>query len=328
MTSSEIAQYSPGLWPEVERLVMSYPHKPMRHFGRWSDEALGRLLACRLKCSLEEAEDGRAWVIRDAGGITTVGSVTSLAWDSEQIGVSAGRIDWLLGIGSYAAQYDDNLWIVSHALERFANSGITHISARTDAHDLAALHAFGECGFRMVDGLITFAIELDKVDIPDVESEVNIRMATEADAEAAGDIAYSTYSVDRFHSDGSIPKERSDELHRVWVRNSVLGKAADGVVVAEDEDGLLGYVTCKLVHDTQEILGDLVGTVVLVGVSSKARGKKIGKAMSIAAMKWFKEQGCTVADVGTQLANIPASRLYESCGYRISASSVSLRCLL
>ncbi len=327
MSSGEIVQYTPELWPEVELLAKSYPHKPMRHFGRWSDEALGKLLACRLKCSLEASGEG-AWVIREDDGINAVCSVTSLAWDSEQIGVSAGRIDWLLGADPYSLQYEDNRRMACHALRYLEETGITHVSARTDAHDLAALHAFEECGFRMVDGLITFAIELDKIDVPEVESEVTIRMATEADAEAAGDIAYSTYSIDRFHSDGSIPKERSDELHRVWVRNSVLGKAADGVVVAEDENGLLGYVTCKLAHDTKDVMGDLVGTVVLVGVSRKARGKKIGKAMSIAAMKWFKEQGCAVADVGTQLANIPASRLYESCGYRISASSVSLRCLL
>lgn len=327
MSSGEIVTYTGELWPEIERLIAQYPHKPMRHFGRWTDEALGRLLACRVKCSLEAAGEG-AWVMRDADGINTVCSVTSLAWDTEQIGVSAGRIDWLLGNGPYTAQLDHSTRLARRALEYLADIGVTHVSARTDAHDISTLHSLEETGFRMVDGLITFAIELDKADLSLVETDVNVRMATEADADAAGDIAYCTYSIDRFHSDGTIPKDKCDDLHRVWVRNSVLGNAADGVVVAEDENGLLGYVTCKISHDTNDVLGDLVGTVVLVGVSRNARGKGVGRAMSVGAMKWFREQGCAVADVGTQLANIPASRLYESCGYRIAASSVSLRCLL
>ena len=56
-----------------------------------------------------------------------------------------------------------------------------------------------------------------------------------------------------------------------------------------------------------------------------ARGRGIAKATTYGALDWFREQGVDIVEVGTQLRNIPASRLYEACGFRLVASSLSLR---
>jgi ribosomal protein S18 acetylase RimI-like enzyme len=48
-------------------------------------------------------------------------------------------------------------------------------------------------------------------------------------------------------------------------------------------------------------------------------------AITRGALDWFRDQGVDIVEVGTQLSNIPASRLYESCGFRLVASSLSLR---
>jgi ribosomal protein S18 acetylase RimI-like enzyme len=51
----------------------------------------------------------------------------------------------------------------------------------------------------------------------------------------------------------------------------------------------------------------------------------VAKALTYSALDWFRDQGVDIVEVGTQLRNIAASRLYESCGFRLVASSLSLR---
>ena len=132
----------------------------------------------------------------------------------------------------------------------------------------------------------------------------------------------------RGDSDPSIETGLADELHAAWLRNSCTGRAADAVVLVEDAEGLLGFVTCKLQRDTREYLGRLVGTIVLGATATRARGKGVGHAATMAALGWFRRQGADIVEVGTQSRNITASRLFQRCGFRHISSSISLRKIL
>jgi ribosomal protein S18 acetylase RimI-like enzyme len=50
--------------------------------------------------------------------------------------------------------------------------------------------------------------------------------------------------------------------------------------------------------------------------------------MTLHALEWFRERGAARATVGTQLANIAAARLYQSCGFRTTAVSLTFRKVL
>ena len=126
----------------------------------------------------------------------------------------------------------------------------------------------------------------------------------------------------------SILVAAADELHANWIHNSCTGKGADAVLLAEDETGLLGFISCAVQRDTTARLGRTVGTIVLVAAAERARGGGVGFAVTMAALKWFREQGCDIVEVGTQVRNITASRLYQRCGFGLVGSSISLRRLL
>ena len=201
------------------------------------------------------------------------------------------------------------------------------MSARVDASDLSALHVLEEAGFITVDGLLTIALDLATHKSIERPHDFQIRLATPDDAERVADLARTAFLYDRFHADPFISPERANELHATWLRNSCTGKAADAVMLAEDHTGLLGFMTCALQHDTRK-LGRMVGTVVMAASAESARGRGVGHATLMAALDWFREQGCEIVDSGTQVRNIPCLGLFQKCGFRIVGSSISLRRLL
>jgi ribosomal protein S18 acetylase RimI-like enzyme len=250
---------------------------------------------------------------------------TSLAWDSQQLGVGAGCVDYLIAPGDYQNQYAIKEVLLRMVLKTCADQGIQYFTARVHASDLSTIHLLEQYGFITVDGILTFSLDITDAHWPSPPAGLEIRLARPEDIEQIKAIARSSYVYDRFHSDPCIPKAVADELHAVWLENSCLGKAADAVVVAAENGRILGYVTCKVDRQTTEYLGLTIGTIVLVATAADARGRGVARALTYGALDWFRDQGVHIVEVGTQLRNISASRLYESCGFRLVASSLSLR---
>jgi ribosomal protein S18 acetylase RimI-like enzyme len=252
-------------------------------------------------------------------GNTGCALVTRLAFDSDLLGLSCGRI------AAMGAQNElDAISVVQKAIDLASSLEIEHLSVRCDADDLMLLDALQACGFDPVDAILTFTRSLQ--DYSPVAVDPQIRLASAADAEAVGEIARTAFSIDRFHSDPLIENARADELHYQWAKNSVLGTAADAVIVAtDDQDHPVGFVTCKLNHDTLEALGKSVGTIVLVATCESARGQGFGQRMTEQALNWFFHSGVDVVEVGTQAINGPAAKLYQRSGFQLTDHSVSVR---
>jgi ribosomal protein S18 acetylase RimI-like enzyme len=255
-----------------------------------------------------------------------------LPWDSKHLGVDAARLGHLVAAGAYDEQYHKKRILLATVLKHAAKQDIQHLSVRVDASDLSSLHVLESAGFITVDGILTFILDLNSNPRPSDEEQqqlrpsgMRLRLATAADSEAVAEVGRSAYTYDRFHADPLITTRRADDLHADWLRNSCAGTAADAVLLAEDNNGILGFVTCKLQQDTLSHLDRSVGTIVLVATTARARGKGIGRALTLTALDWFREQRTRLVEVGTQLRNNPATRLYQSCGFRLFGSSVSLR---
>ncbi|MDX6710240.1 MAG: dTDP-4-amino-4,6-dideoxy-D-galactose acyltransferase [Blastocatellia bacterium] len=312
---------------EVESLFEGWEFKPFSGHDRWPAGRVASLCKFRVG-ELLDAPSSTSWVIESDDKITGFTSLSILPWDSAQIGMSAARIDYLLAVDSIESRFFSMQSLMDEGARYCIGKGIEHLSIRVDAADVTALHVLENAGFVTVDGLLTFASNLKHLPVAMTDIHITIRLGTPDDAERAADLASCAYSYDRFHSDPAISTVRANELHATWLKNSCAGLASDAVVIAEDSSGLLGFVTCKLQRDTETHLGKLVGTIVLVATSESARGKGVGRAMTLAAIDWFRGQGVEIVEVGTQLRNIPASRLYQSCGFQLVGSSISLRALL
>ena len=313
-------------WAQISALIQRWPFKALMNHPGLDSPDLFTATKGRVIRTLE-SDKGAAWMMVQQNRTQGFTSLSMLPWDSQQIGVTAGRIDYLVAEGAYLHQHETKKALLRRVINEATRRSIRHLSVRVDSNDLSSLHVLEEAGFITVDNILTFALNLDGFS-PALESNVSIREATMEDSERAAQLALSVYSKDRFHSDPLVSKERADQLHAEWIRNSCKGIAADAVFLAENEQQLLGFISCKVQRDTTNQFGQTIGTIVLVGCDENSRGRGVGQALTMASLAWFKQQGCQVVEVGTQLRNLPASRLYQKCGFRLVGSSTSLRLVL
>ena len=327
MNTCSVRPYTPVNWSQIAPLVEAWPFKPMSRHGVQRESNLVKITSAQVRTALGN-KDGTAWVALKGREVRGFTGFSMLPWDSEQLGVSAARLDYLVASGSYDEQRLVKDTLLENVLGVAHDRGVWHLSARVDSSDLSSLYALEEAGFITVDAILTFACELSAHQPAATDWGFKVRLATAADSQEAGELARNAYAFDRFHSDPFIDSDRADELHATWVRNSCAGRAADAVIIAEDESGILGFATCSVNRNSRKNLERSAGTIILVATAARARGRGVGQATTMAAIEWFREQGCGVVEVGTQLRNVAASRLYQKCGFSIVGSSVSLRKLL
>ena len=258
--------------------------------------------------------------------LTGLASWTRLEWDSEQFGFPAARLDLLAARGDHrdAATIKTNL--VNEVVRDCRNSGIHHLICRVDAAGMASIDALQRNGFELIDGIQTFSLRIPRAATFEKASNAfTLRMFREADLPQVLQLARTAYVHDRFHADSALDTETADRVNEVWVRNSCLGHIADAVIVAAAGDTVLGYVTCRVDKEATRVLGMGCGEIGMVATTTSARNSGVASAATIHALEWFAMQGVEFVEVGTQLRNIAAARLYERCGFRLAAASLTWR---
>lgn len=281
-------------------------------FDRWAVERGARLL-CNASGAFEASSGAIAW--------------KTLTWDSEFFGFPAARIEILAASGGYSEAREVASKLIESAVDDAAYSGVRHLVIRIDASSLAYSHALAENGFELIDGIQTFSLACGSPPGPPIPVE-SVRPATPLDAGAIAGIARSSFVFDRFHQDVSIGADAADRLHEAWARNSVAGEAADVVLLATSEDAIEAFVTVKIDLASVEALGVRFASIPLVATAPKAQGKGAARRATAAALAWCRAQSVDLIEVGTQISNIPAARLYQSAGFCTTAISLTYRKLL
>ena len=182
--------------------------------------------------------------------------------------------------------------------------------------------------FELIDGIQTFA--LDRAAPRDTPP--GTRFATPDDAGQIAEIARSSFVHDRFHNDIAVGASAANRLHEAWARNSLSGEAADAVFVATSPsppsatgDMIDAFVTIKLDTASVDPLGLRLASIPLIATGLQARGKGAARRATEAALAWCSARKIDIVEVGTQIANVPAARLYQSAGFRTTAISLTYR---
>ncbi len=242
-----------------------------------------------------------------------------LDWDTGEFGMPAARLDLLEASGEYAEARACKRGLVAMVLEECREAGIRHLSARVDTGDLSTIHVLEEAGFELIDGILTFTLWLDE---NHHAAPSGTRLFEARDLPEVLAIGRTAFVYDRFHADAALSTAVADRVNENWTRNCCLGMAADAVVVAEEGGRLASYVTCRADYAGGR------GIIILVATAVWARGKGAARRASQAALHWFRRQGLQTVEVGTQIRNIPAARLYEGLGFRMIRTSLTFRKIL
>jgi dTDP-4-amino-4,6-dideoxy-D-galactose acyltransferase len=116
----------------------------------------------------------------------------------------------------------------------------------------------------------------------------------------------------RYKLDPHVPVEKFKSLYEIWVKRSTLGELADVVLIGS----LTGDIHFPAGMITVAVQGT-VGVIGLIAVHETARGQGVGPSLVREAQRWMTARGLSSSTVVTQLANRPACKLYERCGYRV-----------
>jgi len=113
-----------------------------------------------------------------------------------------------------------------------------------------------------------------------------------------------TYS--RFYIDPKINKKQYEDLHKLWIANSV---EKNNIFVINASNKIIGFVSLNE--------KDKRGNIDFIVVDETYRGKGLGTALMNHAHNWFVSKDYEIVQADTQQENINACNMYEKLGYHI-----------
>lgn len=173
---------------------------------------------------------------------------------------------------------------------------------RVPVADVARVRGFAVRGFVVVDTTLT----LERADVHKVEGEVV--HAVPEHREAVVEIARTSFRWSRFHLDPDVPDDVANRIKADWVGSYFDGTRGDELLVALHDGAPAGFLAVLVAADGARVID-------LVAVAERARGRGLARALTTAS-------GAT--RVGTQAANVAATRLYESMGFSLARAEYAL----
>ncbi len=159
--------------------------------------------------------------------------------------------------------------------------------------------------FQLVDTNVTLEKHISKA--WDSQKGRKVRFALPEDENRTVDLGKKTFVFSRFHLDDAFSTETANHIKAEWVRNYFLEKRGEYMVVALDNEKIIGFL--------QLLQNKGVLTIDLIAVDPEYQGQGVGRNMIMFAEKHC--QGNHLIQVGTQIANTPSICFYENLGFRM-----------
>ncbi len=123
------------------------------------------------------------------------------------------------------------------------------------------------------------------------------------------DLAYESGKYSRFFLDKNFKKNKFLELYQKWVDNSISGQFANDVLIYQERNQIMGFVTYKTKNNE--------ATIGLIAVSPNHQGKGIGgKLLHFVENELFQKNIKTLL-IPTQENNLAACNFYKKQGYQV-----------
>ena len=284
LTSSEAGDYRRGIFPGVLNLA--------------SFESKDNTLDFELLCS-----DNK---------ILAVGKIKHLQWDSNFFKTPAGRIESLFFQSNSTSPYTDRLQMVKKLIASATQQGLSFLNCRISAQDSLLAHALEEEGFRLCDILNIYLTNLD-----------NKTSEGSCERQEALDIlekCMSNMNFGRIHQDPKISPSLSTKFYidtTAWIlsKNSHL-------TIAKHNNKPAGFAIGLEDREMSLATNSRYGFLWLIAILPEYRGCGIGGKL----LKKFTERfstSCNYLEIGTQVSNLAANRLYQRAGYQLTTQALT-----
>jgi ribosomal protein S18 acetylase RimI-like enzyme len=245
-------------------------------------------------------------------------------WLSEQLGCDAFRVAVeprveKVGKETSISAGPDLHFLTSCFPARAAQAQPAFYYAKVPTHQVETVAVLNTLGFRVVDVSITLSCAPQVITNPVCHTGLMVREAAAADGEVLLGIAASCFRYSRFHLDPAIPAECANAIKRAWVQSYLTRQRGEQLLAAFIGERPVGFLA---ILETK-VKGKNARVIDLVGVDHVQQGHGVGKALVGAFLVECTKRGA-LAVVGTQAANLPSLRLYESMGFRVCETTYVL----
>jgi ribosomal protein S18 acetylase RimI-like enzyme len=246
-----------------------------------------------------------------------LGEVRFEPFDSELLGLAVGRTHLPAALPRREAQP-----LLRDVADVAAGAGFDQLIRRVPASSPDDIWSLESTGYELMDVGVTFARRLSGRVTAASTQPVEVRPATSEDVEQLLVTMLDVPWGSRYEADPAYDRDAVRALQARWLRNSLAGRA-DHVLIGHVGGEPAGYVTCRLVEEHDETIGeiDLVGTV------PAFRGRGVASAIVDHSLAWFSER-VDVVTVRTQATNPTAAGVYERAGMTLRHSDLTFRLAL
>jgi ribosomal protein S18 acetylase RimI-like enzyme len=227
-----------------------------------------------------------------------------LDWDTKFFGMKMGEV--LLPTLSGMINFSEQTWQRTLELAGYQNYQFLFCPFDVCHNEIAA--SISGLGATIGDILVTFSTPCT--------SEVKKRklkyLVTEAsldDLPGITRIAHKAFSNSRFLQDPHFDRVRAEQFYPSWLRESFSN--SEKILVIKEDQQVLGFISLKPESKTQTLI------IRLIAVDDSRQGEGIGQTLIDQAMNIAVEQKFSRIQVGTQLTNYSAIKLYEKNSFRV-----------
>lgn len=226
-------------------------------------------------------------------------AIDILQWDTDHFGIRIAR--------ARSARVDSESG--KDLMNACQDEAIDCLYFLADASDQETIAALQSNGFDFVDIRLTLSAQYMALPAVGQIDSIRFRLGNVRDLAQLLPIAGASFAQSRFYVDPRFGHDKATRMFQIWLQKSFTDESGVAVVVAEQNDAAVGFVTCHLHKPPGE------GNIGLVGVAESARGLGCAGGMLQYAGRWFAEQGVDRLNVVTQGRNVAAQRLYQRNGF-------------
>jgi len=188
------------------------------------------------------------------------------------------------------------------------------VYAKIPVSDTKAVAELEKFGFSLID---TNIIMQKDIEHPRESSlEIVCRPSLNTDEKKVVAIARHNFTFSRFHLDCAINNNTANSIKAAWAKSYFTGNRGDAMIVAEYKNRLAGFLLLIINQPEATLIIDLIA------VDRKFQGKGIARAMIAFAQNYFTD--LKIIKTGTQIANMPSLKFYDSLGFALYSASYVL----
>jgi len=265
---------------DIRSLICQYQFNDYR-YCRLPKVKLDEYLIDCITRVLKNNTKNQVFIATDQRAIVGMTILNFLQWDTKHFGFNMAQLKYLMAEGDYCCGHNIKDLLLA-AISRYCKKeGITHLSCRIDTEDHSAVHALENNEFKLADTLVKYVLNCHKRKICDIRNLCKVRLFKDQDLPALVEIAKTSFTKDRFHSDPSIDQEKADDFYVKWITSACQDNVAGKVFVAEKNNLPVGFLTVKFDKDFEKLTGCKIGGRGINAVAVEAKGSYPGLAKAL-----------------------------------------------